>query len=206
MSRVLAIAGLLAMSCRTAPPGETAWRPLFDGYSLSGFAITSFGGEGGVRVEPGRIVLEPGSPLTGITWTGEVPHGDYELVCTAARLRGNDFFCGLTFPVGDGHLTLILGGWGGTVCGLSSLDGLDAAHNETRTLRRFEIGRPYTVQLEIRRDRVDVQLDGKPLLDCALAGRRPGLRPEVEPSLPLGVAAFATRAAIWDLRWRPLPP
>jgi len=109
----------------------------------------------------------------------------------------------VTFPVHDAHLTLVLGGWGGSLCGISSLDGEDASNNETRTLRRFEEGRDYRVLLRVRQDHLEVDLDGAPLLRAALEGRALSLRPEVELSRPLGIASFGTRARVRALRWRP---
>jgi hypothetical protein len=44
------------------------WRSLFDGRTLNGWKPTVFGGEGAVSVRDGRILLEAGDPLTGITW------------------------------------------------------------------------------------------------------------------------------------------
>jgi hypothetical protein len=185
-------------------PPETPWRELFDGRSLTGFQITDFGGQGPVEVDGGRMRLGFGSPLTGVTWTGDPLPPEYELEVVAARDDGTDFFCGLTFPVGDAHLTLILGGWGGSLCGLSSIDGHDAAHNSTRTLRRFTRERDYTARIRVTDGDVHVTLDGEPLCGVERTGRRLGLRPEVLLSRPLGFAAFATRSSLRHLRWRPL--
>src|SRR4051794_11381418 len=83
-----------------AVPGE-GWQSLFDGRTLGAWEPTLFGGEGVVHVDDGRIVLEQGNDLTGITWKGEVPATvGYELALEAMRVSGGDFFCGLTFPVG----------------------------------------------------------------------------------------------------------
>lgn len=202
-SRAAALAAALAAGC-AAPPAP--WIELFDGRDLGAFVPTSFGGEGPVEVHDGALQLGFGSPLTGVTWTGTPPAGAYELEVVAARRHGSDFFCGLTFPVGEHHLTLVLGGWGGSVCGLSRIDGLDAAHNETRTLRRFTAGRNYTARVVVAPDRVAVELDGTPLCAVPRAGRRFDLRPEVLPSRPLGLCAFATVATVQRVRWRPLPP
>ncbi|MCB9878221.1 MAG: DUF1080 domain-containing protein [Planctomycetes bacterium] len=190
----------------TAAPAEATWRELFDGGSLTGLEVTSFGGEGEVVARDGALWLDFGSPLTGVTAAdpAALPGGDYELEVTAARVSGNDFFVGLTFPVGAAHLTLILGGWGGSVCGLSSLDGADAARNETRTLKAFEAGRDYTARLIVTADAVQVTLDGAPFLAADLRGRALSLRPEVELSRPLGLACFSTRSRVRALRWRPL--
>ena len=154
----------LVAGCASPPlePGP-AWHSLFDGQHLAPWTSVSFGGEGSVTVDQGRMVLEPGGPLTGVITDPGLP-ASYELRLSAVRLLGNDFFCGLTFPVRGRHLTLVLGGWGGAVCGLSSLDGLDAARNQTRTLRHFPNGVPVTVLLRVTPDRVTVDLNDAPFL------------------------------------------
>jgi hypothetical protein len=204
MGRGLVLASLLLASCQLAPR-EPSWIELFDGRELGAFAPTEFGGEGAVVVRDGRIEIDMGSPLSGITWTGVPPTGNYELEVLAARRLGTDFFCGLTFPVGTEHLTLVLGGWGGNVCGLSSLDGQDAAHNATRTLRRFELGHDYTVGVRVDGTAVSTTLDGAPLCSIETTGHTLSLRPEVLLSRPLGIASFATATEVRAVRWRPIP-
>ena len=75
---------------------------------------------------------------TGITHTNPLPKINYEVTLKAMKIDGSDFFCGLTFPVNDAFCTLIAGGWGGGLVGLSSLDNYDASENETSTFRGFE--------------------------------------------------------------------
>lgn len=194
---------LLCGACSTAP-AEAPWIDCFDGASLAQWEVTDFGGQGPVAVSGGCIELGFGSPLTGITYTGTPPSGSYELEVRAARLDGRDFFCGLTFPVRDAHLTLVLGGWGGSLVGLSSLDGKDAARNETRTSHAFETGRAYEIRVVVTPERVTVAVDGAAKIDADLRGRELGLRPEVLLSRPLGIASFTTRSAVHSVRWRPL--
>ncbi|MCK5942121.1 MAG: DUF1080 domain-containing protein [Planctomycetes bacterium] len=203
MRRLLPAALALLLAACQSPPPPAAWRELFDGATLTGWTPTNFGGEGEVAVRDGAIELDYGSPLTGVTLLGEPPRGDYDLELVCARVEGTDFFCGLTFPVHGAHLTLVLGGWGGSLCGLSNLDGDDAARNETRTLRGFENGRDYRVLVRVRRATVAVLIDDEPLLRADLDGRELSLRPEVELCRPLGFAAFSTRARLRALRWRP---
>ena len=102
------------------PAASGEWTPLFDGQSLKGWKETPFRGRGEVRVKDGTILIGKGH-LTGITWTGEFPKSGYEIRFEAARLEGNDFFAGITFPVKDSFCSWINGGWGGSVVGLSSL-------------------------------------------------------------------------------------
>ena len=204
---LLRTAALLVAPCRAAGAGSReAWQSLFDGATLGRWEQTSFGGEGPVRVRDGAIVLEFGDPLTGITWTGDLPRTNYEIALEAARLAGSDFFCGLTFPVGPGACSLIVGGWGGTTVGLSTIDGMDASQNETTLDLRFEDDRWYAVRLRVAPDRIAAWIDEEPVVDVAIEGRRIGIRPEVDPSRPLGVAAYRTRAALRAIRLRALTP
>lgn len=199
---LLAAAAGVALVPLELRPAAAGWTPLFDGESLGRWEQTSFGGEGPVRVRDGAIVLEMGDPLTGVTWTGPALPAQYELALEASRLAGSDFFCGLTFPVATTHCSLILGGWGGGTVGLSSLDGRDASENETTREMRFDDRRWYGVRLQVTATHVRAWLDDEPLVDVATAGRRIGIRPEVDPSRPLGIASFRTRAAIRAIRLR----
>ncbi|MGK0299181.1 MAG: hypothetical protein ACI89X_000042 [Planctomycetota bacterium] len=200
---LLAVSGLLLAGCKTTDPAAT-WTSLFDGESLTGWQATEFGGEGEITVADGAMHFEMGSPMTGVTLTGPPPTGSYEVEVTAARIEGNDFFCGLTFPVGEHHLTLVLGGWGGSISGLSSLDDDDASRNLTRKLKGFKSDLDYTTLVRVTDGSITVLLDGEPFTETPLAGKRLSLRPEVDLCRPFGIASFQTRTRIKTVRWRPL--
>jgi len=193
-------AGLLAGAWPCAQ--GTEWRSLFDGTSLGRWKPTSFGGEGDVRIEQGTILLERGNDLTGITWTGPLDRLNYEIAVEARRVSGNDFFCGLTFPVGDAYCSFIVGGWAGAVTGLSTLDGLDASENETTTIRNFEDQQWYAVRVRVTTDRIQAWIDDAAWADVKTAGRRIGIRPEVDASRPLGIASWRTTATLRNIRVR----
>lgn len=182
------------------------WTELFDGRSLGAWASTSFGGEGEVRLRDGEIELPFGSNLTGVHWTGAPLPATFEVEVLAARTGGSDFFCGLTFPVGDSFATVVLGGWGGGLCGLSCVDGLDASDNPSRSLRGFVTGQDYLLRVRVDDEAVEAWLDGEPLLRQPRSGHTFELRPEVLNSRPLGVASFATTARVRALRLRSLDP
>ena len=189
-----------------AEPGrsqkETNWRNLFDGKTLKGWKVTNFGGEGQVTVEKDTILMEFGSSLTGITYQGQPPTVDYELSLEAQKVDGNDFFCGLTFPVGKSHCTLIVGGWGGAVVGISSIDGRDASENATTSYMSFDKNRWYRIRVRVQADRIQAWIDDKEVVNQDIRGRRISTRAEVELSAPLGIAAFETRAALRNIRMR----
>jgi hypothetical protein len=164
---------------------------------LKGWKPANFGGEGAVTVRDGQILLEMGDPLTGITWTGgELPNINYEISLEAMKVSGSDFFCGLTFPVADSFCSLILGGWGGTVVGLSSLDGMDASDNETSTSMDFASDRWYRIRLRVVPGKITAWIDDKVIVDANTKGRRISIRPEVDLSTPLGVASYRTETAL----------
>src|SRR5687768_3376068 len=198
--------GSLAVPLAHAQPGkgvEADWQPLFDGKTLANWQATKFVGEGPVRVENGQIILEAGGDLTGITWKGPaLPATGYELTLKAMRVEGRDFFAGVTFPVGDSFCSLILGGWGGTVIGLSSINGMDASENATSQSMEFTNGRWYDVRLRVTPARIEAWLDERPIIDVTLAGNEVDTRVEMVPSHPLGVASWRTRAALKDIRLR----
>jgi hypothetical protein len=162
-----------------------------------------------VTVEDGKIVIPLAERLAGITYDAKdadkLPKANYEVEVEARRVQGTDFFVGLTFPVGDSFASLILGGWGGTVCGISSLDGDDANHNETRKLIRFKKGQWYKVRLRVESERIQAWLDEEPLVDVKTTGKHVDIRPEIGPSKPLGLASFATTAEVKSIRLREVP-
>jgi hypothetical protein len=177
---------------------------LLNGKTLGKWAITNFGGQGDVYVKDGRIYLEMGNYITGIHWMGPVVRMNYEITLEAMRVQGSDFFCGLTFPVGDSPCTLILGGWGGSVCGLSNIDYYDAANNETTRVIYFENGRWYKIRLRVTTDKIEAWIDNKELVGVITTGRHIDIRPEVELSQPLGIATWQTTGAIRDIYLRRL--
>jgi len=203
LSAALLCAAITA--CAGPSRGEGGWDLLLDAVHTDGWSSTPFGGEGEINAEGGRLVFEMGTPMTGMHWTGaELPTTDYEIEVTAARLMGTDFFCGLTFPVAGSHATLILGGWGGSLTGISCIDGNDASTNETTNFLTYELGREYTARVRVTPTHITTWIDGERLHEVALEDKRIELRTEVLPSRPLGYAAFLTRAGLSSLRLRRL--
>ena len=180
------------------------WHSMFDGKTLEKWRETEFTGHGKARIENEAIVLSAGEPMTGVTWTGAFPKSDYEVRFEAARIDGNDFFASLTFPVGDAFCTWVVGGWGGDIVGLSSIDGWDASDNETRTYVDFEKGHWYRFRLKVTAERITGWIDDRQIVDVAIAGRKVGLRyGEIKLSAPLGFASYGTVGAVRRIEWRP---
>lgn len=173
---------------------------LFDGKSLQGWEITNFGPQGPVYVSGGEIILGMGDGCTGITWKRDFPTTNYEVSLDAMRVEGNDFFCGMTFPVGIDPCTLIIGGWGGTTVGLSSINGMDASENSTTTLMKFEKKHWYHICLSVTETEIKAMIDNIKVVDFTIGNNKLSIRPEVELSKPFGIASWNTTAAIRNIR------
>ena len=177
---------------------------LFDGQTLDGWAITEYGTQGPVSVSDGKIILNYGDGCTGITWKKEFPKMNYEVTLEAQKTVGNDFFSGITFPVNDEFCSLIVGGWGGPVVGLSCIDGEDAAHNQTKILKKFEKNIWYKVRLRVDNEKITAWIDDENLVDFAYAVHQLSLRAEVGLSKPFGLFTWETTGEIRNIRMEKL--
>jgi hypothetical protein len=181
------------------------WQSLFDGQTLKGWKVTDFAGRGEVECKSGLIALNMGDPFTGVNHTNQFPKINYEIALDAMRVSGSDFFCGLTVPVGDSFCSLIVGGWGGTLVGISSLDGMDASENETTKFIIFDSGRWYRIRLRITDAKIQAWIDKDKVVDVETKDRKVTVRPgDIEMSEPLGIAAWQTTTALREIKWRPV--
>ena len=188
-------------------------RLLFDDQTLAGWKQSAFDTQREVKVEnpfrDGRaaIIIPSTGYLCGITWADEasLPRSNYEVSLEAMKLEGSDFFCGLTFPVGKSACSLIVGGWGGMVVGLSNVDGADASENETSAGMEFKRDRWYRIRVRVTDDKIEAWIDQEQLVNLETKGKFIGLRHgDINLSLPLGIATYETKAAIRDIRLRRL--
>jgi len=125
---------ILMFVITSEPIVPDGWTSLFDGETLAGWEIVRYGGEGKPYVKNGALVLPMATDglMTGVRWIGDsLPIINYTIYYEARRVEGIDIFAGLTFPYGNTFASLIFGGWGGMVNGLSSIDGYDASENRS---------------------------------------------------------------------------
>lgn len=215
---VLAFRGLAAALLLIATSSIHADEPvatpqsitLFDGETLDGWEKTDFYGSGEVEVEEGVIILRDGEPyssMTGITSTRvDLPKVDYELTYSAKRLGGRDFFAAATFPVNEAFVTLVNGGWGGSITGLSSINGADASENETSGYHEYKNETWYRFQVRVTGRKIVCLVDDEAVVHLDHEGAHLGTRLESRASQPLGFAAWETTGAVRDIAIRPLSP
>ena len=129
-----------------------------------------------------------------------------EVEVQAKRTEGDDFFCGLTFPVGEKHhVTFIAGGWGGSVVGISNVDGENASENETTTYRNFKKDQWYLIRVRVTKDKLEAWIDKDKVVDLETEGKNLEMRiGEIESSMPFGIATWRTTGVIKEIRWRKL--
>ena len=184
---------------------QAGWRSLFDGKSLGKWKPAAEGDKERVSVKDGTIILEKGKPMTAVTYRGgDFPKMDYEVTLEGKKLDGEDFFCTTTFPVGDSFCSLVVGGWGGTTVGLSSVDYLDASENETSTRRDFKKDQWYRVRIRVTGDKIRAWIDDAKVVDLDTADKKISIRVECAPCKPFGVATYRTTGAIRHVRVRTL--
>lgn len=184
---------------------KSEWKTLLPKEGLEGWEVTNFGGEGEVKNKDGELTLEMGDPLTGITLKQkDFPKSNFEIELEAKRIEGGDFLCGLTYPVGDEHISFIAGGWGGGVVGISSIDGFDASENATTGFREFKNGQWYKFRVRVDDKSIKAWVDDKQVVDHEREGHKFSVRAEVMANRPVGFCAFQSKVAIRNLRWKPV--
>lgn len=173
--------------------------------SKVGWEASEFGGDGKVDWNGESVILGTGQPMTGVRFTGEFPKDQFEVRFNARRVDGDDFFVGFTFPIVKEHCSLILGGWSGSISGLSNINGYDASENPTTFFQNFKNGQWYRIRLMVTPEKIQAWVDDKQVVDRDREGTRFGVRLEVNPSLPLGFACYRCTAEIRGFEYHELP-
>lgn len=180
-------------------PPKTDWTALQDEWK-----ICRFGGEGPQEIKKELITLGFGDPLTGVRWDGDHPDDNYEIELEARRTDGFDFFAAITFPVKDENCSLVLGGWGGGVTGISSINGLDASNNETTVFRQYKNDQWYKIRIRVDPNEINCWVDEQSVIEIEREGLKFDIRAEMDPTLPLGIANFQCDSELRNIRSRKL--
>ena len=184
---------------------KAEWKSLFDGKTLKGWKQSDFFKPGKSSVKDGAIILEKGSKMTGLTYDGkDFPKMNYEVSLESKRVDGRDFFCTTTFPVGESFCSFVVGGWGGSVTGLSSIDGIDASENQTGQGIEYKNDQWYKIRIRVTDKRVETWIDKEQTVDLDTSDVKLGIRIECNVSTPFGIASYDTVGAVKDIKVRNL--
>ena len=194
MKKLLLFIVLIATLCQA----ET--QKLFNGKDLTGWQRISFEKAGEVRaLENGIIECNDGDPLSGIVYTNNLPATmNYELSLEAKRVEGADFFVALTIPVEENFCTVIIGGWGGSLCGVSCIDGKDAGLNKWSKDVKFKNDTWYKLRVRVTSGVLQVFLN-EDLYKARIEYGEPERlslreRGNIHLCTPLGLATYYTKA------------
>lgn len=178
---------------------------LFDGKTLDGWKVIDYAGKGPTQIKDGVLEIGMGDSLTGVVFTNKPVRMNYEITLEGRKTMGSDFFCGLTIPYASNSCTIILGGWGGGLVGLSSVDGMDASENSHSRNMEFEMNRWYKIRVRVTPSKIEAWLDDKQILNVATEEHLISMRPgEIEECVPLGIATWQTRGEIKNIRLKKL--
>ena len=191
------------------PPTQQAeatdeWVSLVDDKHVPFWKFIDFGGREAFEIDNGVLTVEAGYPMAGFVYTDAFPKTNYELELEAKKIQGTDFFCLVTFPVGDQFCSLVVGGWGGTVTGISCIDGVDASENQTKSARKYEKDRWYKVRIQVKPNRIRCWLDDETIVDLPTEGVELSLRTDVDNTKPLSVCSFETISQWKNIRFKSL--
>jgi len=198
----LAIVTLLAITTFDPAAGDEPARPtapiaLFDGRTLDGWKPVAGGRSGQVAVVDGVLTLAAGGPMTGVTSTRvDLPKTNYSLSFEAKRTDGNDFFAAATFPVGSSFVTLVNGGWGGSVTGLSLINGASAAENATNHFVKYQNDVWYRFTIQVTDRVIRCLVDDREVFALDHAETQLKTRIENRSNEPLGFASYRSSGAI----------
>lgn len=204
-SLALAALGLFLSACEPPVPQAARWE-LFSGAHASRWKASDIENEGASVLANGELRQEPGAPMTGFRFPDwavlGMPVADYAIEYEAMREDGQDFFGTVTFPVRslDTCASLVIGGWGGALVGISCIDGYDASENPTRNEQRIENGRWHRIRIEVRADEIKAWMDNRLVVGTSIAGRKISLRSgDIEKCAPFGFATYITSGRVRGL-------
>jgi hypothetical protein len=163
----------------------------------------------------GVLILKAGAPFCAVKYEGKeelLARTGYEISWDAMRVEGSDFFSALTFPVlkknskgEDINASLVTGGWGGWVVGISSVGHQFASENETTRSYEFETGRWYRFTVQVTPQVIRCLIGGKEQFKLDTRDKTLSMHPsEIQKCEPLGFSTYQTTGAIRNVQIRAL--
>jgi len=191
----------------TIPTGQ--WVSLFNGSTLTGWrsaTTNDYEPSGAIVPKDNVLEMKEGDPYSYLIWTNDFPRDNYEFKLQAKRVDGPDIFCGILFPVGSNHVTLVIGGWANSVVGLSCVDFYVAAENSTTRFMSFESNKWYDVRVRVTPDRIESWISGKRVINQKRKDHFITPYPGLEFLAPFGLFNWITGSAVQGIKVRRLEP
>jgi Domain of Unknown Function (DUF1080) len=176
-------------------------RALFNGKDLSGWKRAEIWGNGTVEARSNGVVsCGIGKPLSGIAYTNSFPTMSYEVKMDAMRKEGGDFFVAMTLPIETNACTIVIGGWGGGLCGISSIEYMDASENPYSSGLALTNNVWYTLRVRVTPGLLEVFLNDT-LYTAKVTFEKSSLftlrsGSDIDKTLPFGLATYETHA-LW---------
>ena len=201
---VVVLLALLPGGC-SSMPATNEWISPFNGSDLEGWKVhtkSEFETYGNASVTNGAISFQAGGPYTAISLLGAFPTDNYELELNFKRTTGQDILCGMLLPVGTNHVSMVMGGWGNWVVGLSCIDNMVASDNETSFNMSFDNDRWYHVRVQVTPEKFEAWIDKKQVTNLERKGRKITPYPGLEVLAPFGLFTWDTSSMMKDIRYR----
>lgn len=179
---------------------------LFNGKILDNWEIIDFSLQSSIHIEKDSIIFKRSNATRGIKWLRDIPAINYEVTLEVMRMEGIDLFCGLTFPIYEDVMTLVIGDYGGSVVGLSCIDGVYALNNETCIMRSFQDNHWYHIRLRVTDKAVLAWIDGKEMVHFLLEDHELSLLSKFAFFYPFGIACGRTKTALRNIQVRTISP
>jgi hypothetical protein len=175
---------------------------------LAGWTVytgNEFQKPGKVEFRNDTLSISAGDPYGGVSLASDFMKDHYEVSLQARRTGGNDIFCGILFPVGKDYCSMVLGGWGNSLSGLSMINGLFASENETAYPESFTNHVWVDVTLRVSPDAIRVFTGTNEIISQEREDRLIEPYPGLEVFEPFGFFTYETDAEIRRVRVRELP-
>jgi hypothetical protein len=193
---------VLIVSCEPSDTEQKRWE-LLSGDLASSWASAGIEGDVGFEIASEELNQPASRPMSGARferWREQkMPVVDYTIEYEAMRVEGTDFFGTVTFPVRslETCASLVVGGWGGALVGISCIDTYDASENTTRSEQKIENGKWYHFRIEVRAEEIKVWMDGRIVVNTSISGRKVSLRSgDIGKCAPFGFATYLSTGKV----------
>lgn len=184
------------------------WRTLFDGEHLGRWepidtVDTAGGSPGEVTVEGRQILLKPGEPLSGVSWSGPMPAQDFE-VTLEAKVDDAELLS-IAFPIGTDRAAVQLDA-NNRRAGLFSIDGTGLRDDPMAAPFDGAVAGWHQLRIRVTQDHVQAWLNAQPITDQARSGSTFGAPDGYLPLHDLSIFASRGAAALRNIRIRRIDP